>query len=83
MNQEVTTGVSEARSHQRRGKKTPTLMTLNKNNRRKTTEHESKECWNGRSAEAVKTNVVKRSVPRLTAWSPRLHEASPLRKWRE
>jgi len=82
MNQEVTTGMSEARSHQRRGKKTPTLITP-KTNRRKAKGYESKECSNDDPPKRSITNVVKRSVPRLIAWSPRLHEASPLRKWRE
>jgi len=83
MNQGITTGVSEARSHQRRGKKTPTLVTLKNNVVRRWSTSRNKECWNVDPPKRSITNVVKRSVPQLTAWSPRLHEASPLRKWRE
>jgi hypothetical protein len=75
MNQ-VATGMSEARSHQRRGKKTPTLASPG----REALERENRD--RRRSAEAV-ADVVKHPVPRLTAQSLRLCGASPLRKWRE
>jgi hypothetical protein len=61
----VATGVSEARSRQHRGTKTPTLVTLQG---RKARGHEF--CVERRSAEAV-SDVVKRPVPRSCRTEPK------------
>jgi hypothetical protein len=68
--QEVATGVSEARSHQRRGKKTPTFVTLQKHGRETRSTNLALHVF--RSAEAF-WNVVKRSVP----WSCRTEPKTP------
>lgn len=59
---EIATGVSEARSHQRRGKKTPTFVTLQENKGRKTRSTNSALFMSIRRSGL--SNVVKRSVPR-------------------
>jgi len=66
----VATGVSEARSHQRRGKKTPTFVTLQKHGRETRSTNLALHVF--RSAEAF-WNVVKRSVP----WSCRTEPKTP------
>jgi len=73
----VATGVSEARSRQHRGKKTPTLVSPG----REAVELESSACTTiRRSGPRASWNV---RIPGPTARSQRLRGASPQRKLRE
>jgi len=69
--------VSEARSHQRRGKKTPTFVTPG----REAVEHET------HARMAIRRSVLECretfGPPVITARSLRLRGVSALRKWRE
>jgi len=68
MNQGVTTGVSEARSHQRRGKKTPTLVTPTNIGR---------EAKGARVERVLKSDPPKRSYGCRETSGPPINRAEP------
>jgi hypothetical protein len=74
---EVATGMSEARSQQHRGKKTPTFVL------QAVRQSSSKFVFAVRSAEAVVGRRETSGPPVVVAWSLSLRGTSPPRKWRE
>lgn len=75
------TGVTEARSHRRRGKKTPTLVTQKQNGRETNELQFSVACFSIRRSGLERRETF--GSPVVAVRSLRLRGASPLRKWRE